>query len=104
MTNSSKNIQKTSKYSNGNIKIREILFHRFLGEYTLFLTPPPLPPPPPPFFEVGGNENSKKLGRRWNQFLKTHRGKSGGERENTKFVGLMGFSHFNLLAISCHGN
>ena len=39
MTNISSNIQKTSKCSNGTHKKRQILFHRFLGEYTLFLPP-----------------------------------------------------------------
>ena len=51
-----KSFKKTSKCKNVKIfqrehatvthKKRQILFHKFLGEYTLFL-------PPPPFFEGG---------------------------------------------------
>ena len=39
LVNSSKNIQKTSKCSDGNTQKEANIFHRFLGEYTLFLTP-----------------------------------------------------------------
>ena len=78
-------------------KKRQILFHRFLGEYTFFLTPHPL------FFEEWRDENSKILGRRGTNFFKIQ-DERGRERENTKFVELVGIFQINLLAIRCHGN
>ena len=61
---SGKIIQKTSKYSNGTHKKRQMLFHRYLDKYTLFLTLPP------PFFEEEGVQNFQKRGRRRDQFFK----------------------------------
>ena len=58
MASSSKNIQKTLKCSKRSQKKREILFHRFVGKYALFL-------PLITFFEERrGGENSAKLGRK----------------------------------------
>ena len=47
MENSSKNIKKKKNIPTGTHKNRQILFRRFLGEYTLFL------PPHSPLFEGG---------------------------------------------------
>ena len=64
LKNSSKSIQKHQNVPTRTHKKRLILFHRFLGEYILFLTPPcPHPIPPPSFFKKW-DENSEKLGTR----------------------------------------
>ena len=98
LTNSSKSIQKHQNLPTGTHKKRLILFHRFLGEFTLFL----IPPPPHPSFLKKGDENSQKLSTRGTNFLKIHQGKRGEEKENTKFVEVMEFFYFNLLIINCH--
>ena len=100
LTNSSKSIQKHQNVPTGTHKKRLILFHRFLGEFTLFL----ISPPPHPSFLKKGDENSEKLGTRGTNFLKIHQGKRGEEKENTKFVEVMEFFYFNLLIINCHFN
>ena len=95
MANNSKNIQKTSRCSNRTHKKKEKLFHRFLGEYTLFLTS---------LFFLKGHENAKKLGSRCGtKFLKNSQGKSGGQRVNTGLEA-MEFFHIVLLTISYHGD
>ena len=48
-----------------------------------------------------------KIQKNWvggDEHLKNHQGKKGGEKENTKLAGVMGFFHFNLLTISSKGN
>ena len=95
MANSSKNIQKTT-YSNGNTQKETILFHIFLSEYTLFLTPL--------LFSRGEMKIQKNWVRGGIIFLKNHQGKEWGKRENTKFVEVTGFFHFHFLTISRHGN
>ena len=69
-------------------KKREILFHKFLCEYILFL--------PPPFVEWG----EMKIPKYW--VGGGNQGKLGGQRENMNFVGVMGFFHFSLLI--CRAN
>ena len=70
LANSSKNIQKNIKnVPTGTHKKRQILFHQFLGKYTLFLTPH--------FFEG----RMKIPSRTGTNFLKNYQGKRGRERE-----------------------
>ena len=58
-----------------------------------------------PLLSLNGDEYSKKLGRREESiFLKNYQDKRGWQRKNTKFVGVMGFFHFNLLNIICYVN
>ena len=49
-----------------------------------------------------------KIPKNWvgvgTNFLKNLSGPKGEGRENIKFVGVMGFFHFNLFTISYHGN
>ena len=52
MANSSKTFKKHQNVPTETHKKRQKFFHRFLGEYTLFLLPS--------FFEGEGRENSKK--------------------------------------------
>ena len=74
-------------------KKRQILFHRFSDEYTLFL-------PQLLLFLKGVNENwvncEKWVGGGTN-FLENNQCKRGGEQENTQFVAVMGCCCFNLL-------
>ena len=91
-------VKTFKKYQNvptGTYKKRKILFHRFLGEYTLFLTLPSTP-----HFLKGGVEIPKNWVGGADNFLKT----LGEGREKYKICMNVGFFHFNLLTISCHGN
>ena len=90
MVHSSKNIKKTSKCSNRTRKTRQILFHNFLDEHTLILTPS---------FWKGGMKIPKTVGRR-NNFLKNYPGKNGGQRWSSKLEGINGFFHFSFLIIT----
>ena len=52
-----------------------------------------------------GDENSPKLGRSGGiNFLRNCQSKTGRQRENTKFVGVVGFFHISLLTITYHCN
>ena len=92
-------LTKHENLPTGRHKKRQILFHRFLSEYTL----------PLPCYTCFWRENEKWVnwenwvGGRTN-FSKTYYGKMGGERENTKFVSLMRCFCFNLHTINYHGN
>ena len=68
-------------------KKRQILFQRFLVEYTVFLTSL--------LFWKGG---WKKIGKMREQFFKNWSEQKGNKEK------VMGFFHFNFLTISCHGN
>ena len=82
---------------------RQIFFPWFLGENTTHCFKPPSS------FERREWQLQKLSKKGWgggvgDNFLKNHQSKRGGERENAKFVRVMGFSHFNLLTISSHSN
>ena len=64
MASSSKTIQKTSKCFNKKYKTRQILFYRFLREYTLFLIPSRF------FLKGRGMEIPKILAATDDQFFK----------------------------------
>ena len=91
-----KTLKKHQNVPTGTHKKRQILFQRFLGEYTLF--------PTLLLFWIG----EMKISNNWidggTKFLKNHQSKRKRERENTKFVDAMEFCHFNLITISCPGN
>ena len=87
-----KTFKKHQNVPTGTHKKRQILFHRFLGDYTLLLDP---------LLFLRGNENPKNWVGVGPIFKKSSKLKGRAER---KIQNLMRFFHFNLLTISCHGN
>ena len=77
-----KTLKKHQNVPTGTHKKRQILFHRFLGDYTLLLDP---------LLFLRGNENPKNWVGVGPIFKKSSELKGRGREENTKFDEIFSF-------------